>query len=468
MRIIISRAMVFAFPLFFCFPFRPREGYKLQELELTTEKMAAEGWAIARHNRFVIFVEGALPGEKVIATMTRRKRKHAFARVTQVVEPSPHRITPPCPMFGVCGGCSFQQMDYPAQVAMKRDVLLESLYGVPGAAENLADIIGADSPFYFRNKMGFAFGIHDGLPVLGLHRRGDWRSVVPAEACLLQSKTSNEIVQRALDLVRQNNISIYNDRDHTGCARHVVVREGKQTGERMVHLHAGEPHPAFDDLPRLLDNLATTVLVSIHHGAPENAPAESTRVLSGPGLIREQLNGFTFEIGPATFFQTNTLQAEKLFAKIMEWVGAAKVKNAVDLYAGTGPIAIHLGAVATNVLGIESNADSVRMAERNISLNNLSNVKMVCTEVEAATLAAFPAGTELVVVDPPRPGLHARAINTLLAVAAPTLIYVSCNPATLARDLKLLIHGGYRLEAVQPFDLFPHTFHIETVALLRR
>lgn len=440
----------------------------MQELELTTEKMAAEGWAIARHNRFVYFVEGALPGEKVLAAMTRRKRHHAFARVIQILEPSPQRITPPCPMFGTCGGCSFQQMDYPAQIAMKRDVLLESLHGVPGAAENVAQIIGADTPFYFRNKMGFAFGLQDGLPVLGLHRRGDWRSVVPADACLLQSKASNEILVRTLDFVRQNNIPVYNNRTDTGCVRHLVVREGKHTGERMVHLHAVETHPAFDDLPRLLDNLATTVLVSIHRTVPENAPAESTRVLSGPGLIREQLNGFTFEIGPATFFQTNTLQAEKLFAKVMEWVGAAKVQNAVDLYAGTGPIAIHLGRVAAQVLGIESNADSVRMAERNISLNNLSNVKMVCAEVEATNLAAFPTGTELVVVDPPRPGLHKRAIDTLLAVAAPTLVYVSCNPATLARDLKLLINGGYRLEAVQPFDLFPHTFHIETVALLRR
>jgi len=359
-------------------------------------------------------------------------------------------------------------MDYSAQVSMKREVLLESLHGVPGAAENTAPVITADSPFYFRNKMGYAFGLQDGFPVLGLHRRGDWRSVVPAEACLLQSKASNEILTRTLDFVRQNNIPVYDDRNDTGCVRHLVIREGKHTGERMVHLHAVEPHPAFEDLPRLLDNLATTVLVSIHRNVPEDAPAESTRVLSGPGLIREHLNGFVFEIGPATFFQTNTLQAEKLFAKIMEWVGDAKVQNAVDLYAGTGPIAIHLGRVAARVFGIESNADSVRMAERNIALNNLANVKMTCAEVEATNLSAFPAGTELVVVDPPRPGLHKRAIDTLLAVAAPTLIYVSCNPATLARDLKLLIDGGYHLVAVQPVDLFPHTFHIETLALLRR
>ena len=440
----------------------------MQELELTTEKMAAEGWAIARHTRFVYFVEGALPGEKVLATPTRRKRNHAFARVTQVLVPSPQRITPPCPMFGTCGGCAFQQMDYSAQVSMKREVLLESLHGVPGAAENTAPVITADSPFYFRNKMGYAFGLQDGFPVLGLHRRGDWRSVVPAEACLLQSKASNEILTRTLDFVRQNNIPVYDDRNDSGCVRHLVIREGKHTGERMVHLHAVEAHPAFDDLPRLLDNLATTVLVSVHRNVPEDAPAESTRVLSGPGLIREQLNGFVFEIGPATFFQTNTLQAEKLFAKIMDWVGDAKVQNAVDLYAGTGPIAIHLGRVAAHVSGIESNADSVRMAERNIALNNLANVKMTCAEVEATNLSAFPAGTELVVVDPPRPGLHKRAIDTLLAVAAPTLIYVSCNPATLARDLKLLIDGGYHLVAVQPVDLFPHTFHIETLALLRR
>ena len=187
-----------------------------QELELITEKMAFEGRAIARPNRFVIFVDGALPGEKIRAEITQRKRHHAFARVLEVLEPSPHRVTAPCPVFGECGGCSFQQMDYPAQLAMKRDVLIESLYGVPGVPDNVCEAIGADSPFYFRNKMVFAFGSLNNELVLGLHRKGQWHSVVPADACMLQSKESNEIIRRVLAFVKERGIAVFNDEQNKG------------------------------------------------------------------------------------------------------------------------------------------------------------------------------------------------------------------------------------------------------------
>jgi len=461
-----------------------------QELVLETEKMAFEGRAIARPNRFVIFVEGALPGEKIRAAITSRKRHHAFASVLEVLEPSPHRVSAPCPVFGECGGCSFQQMDYPAQLAMKRDVLIESLYGVPGVPENVIESIGADSPFFFRNKMVFAFGmmagkdfrppsacalesanplapLHDQL-VLGLHRKGQWRSVVPADACMLQSKESNEIIRRVLAFVRERGIAVFHDERNEGFLRHLVVREGKRTNERMVHLHAAASHPAFESLPGLLGDLCDTFLVSHHRHVPEAAPAEQTFVLKGSGIIMERLNNFQFEIGPSTFFQTNTIQAEKLFRVAAAWAAKMKPKNAVDLYAGTGPIGMFLSAVAEKVVCIESHPDSVATARRNIELNGLKNIEVVCAEAEKSGPNVFPKPTDLIVVDPPRPGLHKKAMQLLLSVASPNLIYVSCNPATLARDLKLLAEGGYTVEAIQPVDMFPHTFHIEAVVKLRR
>ena len=438
------------------------------ELELTTEKMAAEGVAIARQNRFVIFVDGALPGEKIRAEITQRKRNHAFARVLEVLEPSPHRVTAPCPVFGLCGGCSFQHMDYPAQIAMKRDVLIESLYGVPGVPGIVRESITADSPFYFRNKMVFAFGMQDGETVLGLHRKGQWRSIVPAEACMLQSKESNEIIRRTLAFVKERGIAVFNDERNEGFLRHLVVREGKHTNERMIHLHAVTAHPAFDELPRVLDDLCDTFLVSIHRNVPEAAPADKTSILKGSGQITDKLNDFRFEIGPSTFFQTNTIQAEKLFGVVSAWAAEVKPKNAVDLYAGTGPIGMFLSTVAQTVVCIESHADSVAMARRNIEFNGLKNIKVICVEAEKAGPEVFPKPTDLIVVDPPRPGLHKKAMELLLSVNAPNLIYVSCNPATLARDLKLMASGGYAVEAIQPVDMFPHTFHIEAVARLRR
>ncbi len=440
----------------------------VETLELTTEKMVFEGKALARQGRFVVFIEGALPGEKVLAEVTRRKRTFAEARVKQVLEPSPHRQTPPCPAFGVCGGCAFQHMAYPAQLRMKRDVLIESLHGVPGVPDNVRDILGVDDPVYFRNKMVYAFGTQEGRTVLGLHERGDWRSVVLTNICLLQSPEANEIINRTLEFVRRHQLPVFDDRAGTGLLRHLVIREGKHTGERMVHLHAVEFDPRFDELPGALGELCTTFVVSAHRTVPEQAPAAQTRVLTGPGIITEKLNEFRFEIGPPTFFQTNTRQAERLFEVVRSWAGELRAATAVDLYAGTGPIAIHLGAAAGKVVGIESVEESVRMARRNIELNAARNVEMLCAEVGKAPADSLPAGTDLVVVDPPRAGLHKKAMKLLLAAGAPHLIYVSCNPATLARDLKLFVEGGYTVETIQPVDMFPHTFHIEAVARLKR
>jgi 23S rRNA (uracil1939-C5)-methyltransferase len=440
----------------------------MRELELTAEKMVAEGRALARPGGFVVFIEGALPGERVRVRITQRKKSFAFAQAIEVLEPSPDRQSAPCPVFGTCGGCAFQHMAYPAQLRAKHQILLEALYGLPGVPGLVAEPMGMAEPLHFRNKMGFAFGVGEGQPVLGLHRRGDWHSVVPAGACLLQSPESREILARVLTFVQEHTLPVYDDKRRTGLLRHLVVREGKLTGERMVHLHAAERHPAFERLPAVLGELATTVLASFHILVPESAPPGSTVVLSGRGLIHERLNGFLFEIGPATFFQTNTLQGERLFGLVRDWAGALRPERAVDLYAGTGPIAIHLAAAARQVLGIESHAPSVDAARRNVELNGLANVRMVCAEAERIGDTLREEQADLVVVDPPRPGLHPKALAALLAAAPPNLIYVSCNPATLARDLKKLIEAGYGLEQVQSLDMFPHTFHIEAVARLKK
>ena len=440
----------------------------MHEIELTTEKMAFEGRAIARVNRFVYFVEGALPGEKVRAALIRRKRNHAFARVLEVLEPSPYRQPTPCPVFGICGGCAFQQMAYPAQLQMKRDVLIESLHGVPGVPERVTDVLGTDSAFHFRNKMVFAFGMKDGELILGLHVKGDWQSIVSTDVCLLESPESNEVIKRTVAYFRQHSVPLFDDERGEGFLRHLVVREGKHTGDRMVHLHAAAPHPAFERFADTIGELATTCLVSYHRTVPEAAPPEQTFILSGSGKIRDKLNEFTFEIGPATFFQTNTLQAEKLFRILTAWAAEIRPRMAVDLYAGTGPIAIHLSAATERVLAIESHADSVERMRRNLELNAIRNVEAIHAEVERSPQGVFPANADLVVVDPPRPGLHRKAVDLLLNAAPANLIYVSCNPATLARDLKLFCEAKYAVETIQPVDMFPHTFHIEAVARLRR
>jgi 23S rRNA (uracil1939-C5)-methyltransferase len=439
----------------------------MQALQLRTEKMAFEGRAIARWGRFVIFIEGALPGELVTAEITRRKRRYAYARLLGIVEPSPHRVTPRCPVFTECGGCAFQNMEYRAQLDMKRDVLIESLHGVPGVATAMRPMLPCEEIFNFRNKMVFSFGIRDGQAVLGLHARGDWQTVVDASSCRLPSPEATAIVADAIRFVRERNIPVWHDAAHTGLLRHLVIREGKHTGERMIHIHAAAWDPALEAFHPMLAPRCATLLVSAHANVPEAAPPEATRVMAGNGVIHESLNGLVFEIGPTTFFQTNTLQAERMFALLMQWVEEIQPSYVADLYAGTGPIAAHLSRIAKRVLAIESNPASVEAARRNFALNNIRNVDILRGEVEKRADEILKEPCDLIVVDPPRPGLHRRAVEFLLQRITPALIYISCNPATLARDLKLLTAAGYRIDRIQPVDLFPHAFHIETLVLLR-
>ncbi len=441
---------------------------RMHELELQVEKMAFEGRAIARWGRFVIFVEGALPGERVLARITKRKRRHAYAELAKVLAPSPHRVKPPCPMFSQCGGCMFQNMEYAAQIEMKQQVLIESLHGVPFPHEALQPILPCEPVFHFRNKMVFAFGMENGQPVTGLHARGDWQRVVSASTCLLQSPEAAAIVADAAAFVRERAIPVWDDLSQTGLLRHLVIREGKHTRERMIHLHAAEWHASLESLAERLAPHGTTLLVSAHRNVPEAAPDEATRVVKGDGIIHERLNHLLFEVGPTTFFQTNTLQAERMFAMLQAWAQETGAQCAVDLYSGTGPIAAHLSSVAARVLAVESNAASVDTARRNFAANGITNVEILCGEVERHGPGLFPKDCDLIVVDPPRPGLHRKAVDMLLASQVKNLFYVSCNPATLARDLKWLTGGGYRITRIQPIDLFPHTFHIETAVALQR
>ncbi len=440
----------------------------MKEIEVVTEKMVFEGKALARQDRYVVFVEGALPGEKVRAVITAKKKQFAHARVLEILEPSPLRREPDCPLFGHCGGCNFRHCAYETQLEFKQAIFLESLHGVPGVPDIIRPILPMDPPLFYRNKMVFTFGLEDGNPVLGLHRRNDFYRIVPLENCLLQSPESNEILRRTLSLVKASQIPVFDELAKTGLLRTLMIREGKHTGQRMIQVNVTGLHPALQELPGLYGDLCSTVIVGVDRrisGPPQ--PVER-HVLKGPGLIEETLNGMTFTIHPDTFFQTNTIQAERLFLELIKMAGGRPPRLALDLYAGTGPIAMHLSPVAESVLGMESNAESVRAAEENCRRNNLGNVRMICAEVEKAGPGQLPREAGLVVVDPPRPGLHAKALSKIAGLSPDRILYVSCNPATLARDLKQFSELGYSIMQIQPVDMFPHTFHIEALALLER
>ncbi len=438
------------------------------ELEVTIEKTVFEGRALARHGRYVIFVDGALPGERVRVALTGRKRRYAFARVLELLEASPHRCDPGCGVFGTCGGCSLLNMDYATQLEQKRGFLLEALHAWPEVTAQVAAVLGMDDPYFFRNKMVYSFGGPVDAPVLGMHRRGDFYSCVSAVECRLQSPQAQEIVRRLLEFARTRGLPPFDERRKVGLVRDLTVREGKRTGQRMVMLTATAAHPAFAELPAVLGELATTVLLGISPPLHNAARLERVEVLSGPGLIEEQLNGLTFEVGPTTFFQTNTLQAERMFALLAQWADEIQPRVVLDLYAGTGPIAFHLARAGRRVIAVETHPASVEAARRNQQRNNLPEIEWLAADVEKAPDAVFASAPDLVVLDPPRSGLLPQAAAKIVAAGAPHLFYVSCNPATLARDLPLFLNAGYVVTRLQPMDMFPHSYHVEALLQLRR
>ena len=442
-----------------------------QELTVRTEKIVHGGQALARADRFVVFVDDALPNETVRALIYKKKKQFAFGRAVEILEPAPERIPSDCPWTGDCGGCTFRHCAYPAQLRFKKDVLVESLHGVPGAQELVRDLVPAEQTQDYRNKMVFAFGATlEGELRLGLHRRGSFMHIIPADQCRLQSEGSREIVRRVLALAKQMNIPAFHEIKKTPGLRSLTIREARGTNQRMVELVTTTAYPGLaEHLLAILEDLVDSLYFSIDTNIYGSPRPEQRTLLKGSGVLEEILNGLRFRIGPDTFFQSNTAQAEKLFTRVRELaVLHGRPAVALDLFAGTGPIALHLAAAADRVIAVESWEPSVAAARENLALNEIQNVDILAADVNEALPPGLPEAVDLVVVDPPRPGLSPEAIAWIGQLSPATILYVSCNPATLARDLKLFLQAPYRVAAVEPFDLFPHTFHMETLVLLRR
>lgn len=444
----------------------------MQEIIVKTEKIVHGGQALARADRFVVFVDDALPGETVRARIYKKKKSFAFARAIEILEPAPERIPSDCAWTGDCGGCTFRHCRYPHQLAFKKQILVDALHGLPDAQAIVQDVVSAPETEDYRNKMVFSFGqTMEGELRLGLHRRGSFIHILPADACHLQSAASREIVRRTVALASEMQLPAFHEIKKTDGLRQLTIREGRHTHQRMVELVTTCDYPGLGErFHAAMEEWADTIILARDANLRGIPRPEARQILKGNGVIEETLNGLRFCIGPDTFFQSNTAQAERLFARLREWVQrTGRPETAMDLFAGTGPIAMHLSAVADRVFGVESWAPSVDAARENILLNHLENVEMVRADVNAAPPPDLPAHADLVVVDPPRPGLSPEAVQWINQRSPSTVIYVSCNPSTLARDLHLfLAEVPYSIAAVEPFDLFPHTFHLETLVVLQR
>ena len=457
-------------------------------VELTIESVAFGAKGIARINDFVVFVRDALPGQIVRALIVKKKAAFAEAIIREVIEPSPWQIDAPCPYFDDCGGCKFQNLEYQKQLDMKTDQVkdvfthLAKMPDIP-----ILPALGAPEVFAYRNKMDFSTGIsrwilsHDdpGTPedfAIGLHAPGRFDRILDINACLLQDDGRNAILQTTRQWAQENNITLNNKREHSGFLRSVIVRKGEHSGEIMINLITRKEDKIR--LQPLIDMIisrhpdVTSIVNNVTDSKGDHSIGEKEILLYGSPVIHDRLGDVEYEISANAFFQTNTKGAEQLYEVVVNFSELTKHMVVWDFYSGTGSISLYIADKVKQVIGFEVVGDAVRNAKKNAKRNRVAHCKFFEANLDTflqsnQDLIAKLDKPDLAIVDPPRAGLNPKFIQQLIGLKPPSIVYVSCNPSTQARDIQLLVEGGYKVEKIQPVDMFPHTAHIETVAKLR-
>jgi len=460
---------------------------KGDEVILDIEQFADRGKCISRVDGYVVFVPHVVPGDRVRVRIRKRKKNFAEATLIEILSPSPRRTDPACRYFGSCGGCKWQHLDYRAQLEAKRESVESALRHHGGFADLVVpEVIGADEQYGYRNKMEFSFSARRWLTdweiasgeelhkefALGLHVPGQFDRVLDIHDCRLIPENLMAFVNGVRTFALEHGWTAWHIRDHAGFLRHLVVRISKHTSDCMANIvTSGRRDDRMNELAdhvREHHPIVSTLVNTIHSGVAQTSMGEATHVVFGPGTISERLGSFTFEIGPSTFFQTNTAQAERLIESAIEFADISKSDTVFDLYCGCGSISLFAAQRARQVIGIELVPEAVEAANRNAAANGVEN----CTFVAGDMLYAFTDDfiraynrPDVIIVDPPRSGIHPKVVKRLVRLGAPRIVYVSCNPLSQATDLAGLSER-YRITGVQPVDLFPHTHHIENIVKL--
>jgi 23S rRNA (uracil1939-C5)-methyltransferase len=449
-------------------PTRPQRG---DELDLRIDSLAYGGAGVARMDGYVVFVRDAVPGDRVRALVTKRKRAYAEARAVEIVEPSPERIPP----VADHPGAPWQVLPYERQLQIKAEQVDDALRRI-GKLDGyeLEPIVPAVEQWRYRNKLEFSFGTgDDGQLVCGFHAPGSWEQILHVEDCLLQSERGNEARRAALRWCREQGLGAYDRRTSEGLLRNLVVREGRRSGELQVRLVTS---PQDLDLTGFAEAVgADSVLWTRAAGVGETTVGGESEVLHGIEAIDEELatglgDTLRFRISADAFFQTNTEMAERLYGTAAEFAGLKGWERVYDLFCGIGTIGLTLAARAGEVWGLEIVEEAIADAIANARRNDITNAKFFAGDVRTAMreLVEQAGRPDVLVVDPPRAGLSGKIVRRIIEAAPKRIVYVSCNPTTLAPNAAQLVEAGYVLRRVRPVDMFPQTPHIECVALLER
>ncbi len=458
--------------------------HKRDILDLRIDKMAFGGRGISRVDGFVIFVKGGIPGDRLKAQIIKKKKDYAEARILEVIETSPDRTQAQCPYSGYCGGCQWQHVHYQRQLEYKKEQVAEAMKHIGGLQEAVVhDVIPSENTLTYRNKMEFSFSDRrwflpheleeretEGGFALGLHVPGTYNKVIDIEACLLQRDKGNEILRAVKEYVKQSGVPVYGLKTHKGFWRFLAIRHSTAFDEWMVNLVTSEEKPEMvqpmaDVLVSKMGQI-TSVVNNINRRKASIAMGEREILLSGRNRIVDRIGPFIFQVSANSFFQTNSLGAEKLCQTAAEYGELKGNEVVLDLYSGTGTIAIFLSPLVRAVTGIEISESAILDAARNCKENGINNCHFICGDIREK-LPDINHKPDILIIDPPRAGMHKDVLSHILAMSPQRIIYVSCNPATMARDIGQM-KQYYEVVEIQPVDMFPHTFHIETVVKLWR
>ena len=444
-------------------------------IEITIEDLAFPNIGKAVYNGKKIKIKNVLPGQKVRARISRSKKEYAEARAVEVIEQAEYEQKPGCEHFGLCGGCTYQSVPYEKQLEIKSTQVKEILDNILTEDYELLPIVPSPKKTEYRNKMEFSFGdeIKEGPLTLGMHRRNSFHSIISTTGCSIVGEDFRQILCHILDYFQGNSQTYYHKSTNIGFLRYLLVRKAEKTGQILINLiTTSQSTLNEEEFVNLILNLnlkgtVKCIAHSIYDGVADVARADEMKILYGEDKIVEELLGLKFNISSFSFFQTNSLGAEKLYSTVRDFIGTTKDKTIFDLYSGTGTIGQILAPTAKKVTGIEIVEEAVEKATENAKLNNLTN----CTFIAGDVLKKIDELTDkpdIIVLDPPREGIHPKAIQKIINYNPQTFIYISCKPTSLSKDLPVFLASGYRVEKVQCVDMFPMTGHVECVVLMSR
>ncbi|MCD7823689.1 MAG: 23S rRNA (uracil(1939)-C(5))-methyltransferase RlmD [Oscillospiraceae bacterium] len=438
-------------------------------IELSIDSLSSDGSGIGRHDGMAIFVPDAAVGDRISARILKVNKTYAYAKIEKLLRASPDRIEPDC-FVHACGGCVYRHISYDAELRAKEQSVRDAFRRIGGFEQEPEPIAGSPKANRYRNKVQLPVSMADGRAYCGFFSPRSHR-VVPVGDCLLQPEIFTEICNFIINYVNRNNISVYDEKTGMGILRHIYLRRGFHTGEIMLSLVCTKETRLFDSLStELTDRFPgiMTVLLNINSAATNVILGSKDICLYGSGTIRDRMCGVTVEISPHSFYQVNTEAAENVYRAAKEFLNPDGSETLLDLYCGIGTVGLSMAQSVRRLIGVEIVPAAIENARRNAKMNGINNAEFLTGDAGTVAEKLIQRGEkpDVIIVDPPRRGCDAETLSAIGKMSPKKLVYISCNPATCARDLAILAKSGYELQKFKPFDMFPRTAHVETVALM--